>query len=413
MSGDLAPSPIGFLPLLRHGDLLFTAIVLRHHTAACTRKGDAVLDVRGRRCSLPTCVCSDVTEAGPRLFGRSGVQLDILLSHTILGVYARAASRDCLRQWPKEFTERTFRRSIRQLGISWRKHRELSSVTLRWCHSCVEADIEGQGFAAWRVLHQIESLDRCPYHGDPLRNGASLSIKSDVPWPLYLPSDNVQFEETRTHESIPMSEGYGSYLKLWPRLLDGHLQIVTPEYWWDVVSQIVDKTGSVASAGRRLRKYIEASWGRSIDEISARLSIKGGASFIEDELRLRSQPIHIARRLVLYSAATAMGLLSDALVQLELTFAPFQLTVASVTQPECATELLNISIAAGLPIASAPALLKYPGINLAAGAAHVTPEALRGFVHELPDELLSRLSVRFRELRQRSWLASELRRRAA
>lgn len=413
MVGDSTPSPIGFLPLLRHGDLLFTAIVLRHHTAACTRKGNAVLDVRGRRSSLPTCLCSDIMEAGPRLFGRPGGQLDILLSHTILGVYARAASRGFLRQWPKEFTERTFRHSIRQLGISRHKHRELSSVALRWCHSCVEADIEGQGFAAWRVLHQISSLDRCPYHGDPLRSGASPSIKSEVPWPLYLPSDSVQFEETRTHQPIPMSEGYGSYLKLWPRLLDGHLQVVTPEYWWDVVAQIVDKIGNVASAGRRLRKYIEASWGSSIDEISTRLSIEGGASFIEDELRLRSQPIHIARRLVLYSAATAMGLLDDALVQPELTFTPFQLTVASATQPECATDLLNSVIAAGLPIASVQALLKYPGIDLAAGAARVTPEALRGFVHELPDELLSKLSVRFRELRQKSWLASELHRRAA
>jgi len=413
MQGDLIPSPIGFLPLLRHGDLLFTAIVLRHHTVACTRKGKATLDIRGRLSSSPTCLWSDIAEAGPRLFGSSGVQKEILLSHTILGVYARAASPDCLHHWPEEFTGGTFRRAIQQLGISPRKHRELSSFALRWCHSCVEADIESQGFAAWRVLHQIPSFDRCPYHGNSLRSGAPLSIKSDAPWPLYLPSDGVQIGEPPTHGPIPMSEGYSRYLKLWPQLLDGRLQVVTPEYWWDVVAQIIDKVGNVASAGQRLRKFIEASWGCSIDEISTRLSIEDGTSFIEDELRLRSQPIHVARRLILYSAATAMKLLGDALVQSELTFTPFQLSVASVTQPACATELLSSAVAVGLPIASAQALLKYPGIDLAAGAARVSPGALRDFVHELPDELLSRLSAKFRELRQRSWLASELRRRAA
>lgn len=359
------------------------------------------------------CLWGDITEAGPRLFGRSGAQLDVLLSHTILGVYARGASPDCVHHWPKEFTEHTFSRSIGALGISRRKHRQLSSVALRWCHSCVEADFECQGFAAWRVLHQVSSLDRCPYHGEPLRNGAALSTKSATPWPLCFPGEVAPSEGIPTHDPFPMSEGYGSYLKLWPRLFEGHLQIVTPEYWWDVVAQIVDKVGTVASAARRLRSHIEASWGRSISEISAQLSIEGGASFVEDELRLRSQPVHVARRLVLYSAASAMKLLDDALVQPELTFTPFQLSVTSATEPQCALELLNSAIAAGLPIASARALLKYPRIDLAAGAGRVEPEALRGFVHELPEELLCRLAERFRELSQRSWLASELRRRTA
>lgn len=400
------------MPPLRHGDLLFNAIVLRHRSENRAAERRALADARGCFGKLQHPTLASPTESHPKLFEHSDLRLELLFSHTVVGVYGRAASPRCLSECLALHPKQALPRLFRSLHLSPSAYLRLCSSTLRSCGQCIQEDIENRGFTTWRVLHQVSAIDRCPYHRHSLVPELAPQEGSKRLWPLALPGEQDFWRASHHSEAIQISEGYADYLALWIRLFKGELPIIQPEYWLDVVTCILRRR-SIDAAERRLRLHIERTWGCSLTEIAGRLKLGNAASLIKGELWLKSVSTDIARRLLIYSAATKCGLVNDEQVRLSLAHGPREIRMAEALEPACVNELRLNVLSNGLPLASCGALLKFKRSELAAGAAGLEIETLRRHIRDLPTELLHQIFARFQELQGQSWLTTELRRRSS
>ena len=87
-----AAAPFGFMPLLRAGDLLFNAFVLRHRMIGGGAVVDTVKEMRGTGGMYQDVFGGDATAVTRRVFGHAGSVKDTLGRHTVLGAYLGAMS---------------------------------------------------------------------------------------------------------------------------------------------------------------------------------------------------------------------------------------------------------------------------------------------------------------------------------
>lgn len=404
------PTTIGFLPLLRDGDLLFTAFVLQSRMLLRASRVQVAAAVRGRRDLSFNALGPNPTEVGRRVFGVAGQDVETLTRHTLFGVYSWAMIPASCENWVRYLRDPRENHTLRLVGLPARRFVEVCSRDLRSCPACVTEDNETRGFAAWRVLHQVPALDRCPVHGDalihelaPSRNGAGRGCL----WPFLFPT-GVRTGQSPEH--IPLSEGYAAYLKLWPRLFRGEMTEVRADRWPELIKEIVIKLGGLDAARAALEDWIKRSWAMSLESMAKHLVMAEGSAFVAAELSLRSRPKDIARRLIILSAAAHLGLVRQGGDQFEIDYKADDPTRQSkvVNTPEAR---LRVKVgSSGLPIALSNALLQGETTRRAAKTAGAGVEALRLFLHNLPLHLLTELAVSG-DWRSDSWLIRELRRR--
>lgn len=398
------------MPFLRDGDLLFNAIVLRFQMSPGMNKAAAVADIRGHQSYSLNVLGPDPDEVARRVFGAgTGNALELLQRHTMIGIYGRAMTPESQAAWVRRLTNGRRTTALRPLGLHTNKTTEICCECLRSCPACVDSDIADQGFATWRVWHQIPAIDRCPFHGNLLAPELApwyVNSKHARLWPLRFPTGRGIFKSILP---IPMSDGYGAYLKLWPKLFFGNLPELQADRWSALVNTMVCRESDRRTLQDALERQIERTWNMGLSAVARALSLAGAESFVEEELALRTQPRDVARRLVVFTAATQLGLVDREEPQLDLQY--WSSTATSRSQRRTASDdLANAVIASGFRVALAHALVSGKTV---AGAARCAGERLSTvirFVSRLPTEMLERLE-QTGGWRSTSWIVRELARR--
>lgn len=401
------------MPLLRSGDLLFNAFVLQSRIVDGTGISQAVNDLRGTPDRTVNVFSNDAYLIGPRVFGDGDELRDILFRHTPFGVYSRGMSEevveDCIQ------AQRDGRRGDLnyRLAIGTPRADLLVTTSLRSCEKCVADDVESQGFAAWRVLHQMTGIDRCPHHGEALRTELA-NPRPHKPrlWAFRLPGESR--DGLPQPKAIPLSEGYATYLELWPRLLSGELDVVRPKSWYVFISSLIADLGGVEQAREFIEGSLERSWEMRLGKIAAALFLTGNESCVAQELSFHTRPSDIARRLLIYAAAKQSGLIVEREGQIALRYDPDppgeNLSQRAMARQRVYERVWAEVMAAGYPVGLTHALFEDAGPAEVARMSGLERGQVRSFVFSLADDLLIELAT-LREWTERSWLRREITRR--
>lgn len=263
----------------------------------------------------------------------------------------------------------------------------------------------------WRVLHQVAALDRCPEHGATLIEELPPSGKAcDRMWTLELPSGlRGDIDRTTSPVAIPVSDGYAAYLALWRRLVKDELLAVRPEPWCAFIRKLTHTCGGVVEAQRAIEAEVSSSWGLPPPILATQLHLTGGVSFISEELAYRTRPTDIARRLVIYAAATQMRIGVGDETQLTLKLGPGG-HQRSTEEANAYAEIWSLVDRRGMPLALAEALRQDITARRVGHIAGLAEMHTRHFIRTLPTDLLLNL-VESQPWSAKSWLRRELRRR--
>ncbi len=406
MQSRRAPSSIGYLPALRKGDLLLNHVILRHALLGARAWSQCAIDIFGlpwnRSRHLFGCNAHWVAT---RVFANGLSARDVLVFHTLFGIYCHAASDATISRYVAAQTANSSRR--RGFHVDGVCH--AAARHLRSCRQCVEDDYTSRGFATWRVLHQVAALDRCPEHGDVLVNEwPRAGDEHRGTWPFFLPGDSDCHHLLAPTNAIPASDGYAAYLRLWLRLVHGDLTIVQPGKWVAFVQRLVDCFADPSEAASALEEAVFQSWGLPVHTVGHRVLL-GGPSFILQELALQTRPRDVARRLVVYAAAQWLGIDVEPSTQLPLTLSMRSNSVLSAdTQGWSA--LWSIVTDHGMPLVLASALRDDRTVRNIAHRTGTDPGRLGAFIASFPNELLLTLR-QLQSWSEDSWLCRELERR--
>lgn len=304
-----------------------------------------------------------------------------------------------------------FRKAFR--GHRRRQVPKLAAENLRSCQKCIEADLNIQGFASWRVLHMLPAIGHCPQHGSPLRTEVPTKASNGRSSIFHLPGENPAREVESKWALLPMSDGYAAYLKLWIDAFEGTLTGISPETWMLVMDAVVHHFGSIAEADMQISSAIERTWNLPIASVVSFLGIADGKQFVRAELEQRVQASYVASRLVIVGALDDLKL-SPPRKEHSPWYSPIELSTVkpcgSWLTPQTQADLRTWVMDANFP----PALFRKL-------AADTTPETInreiaidcimiQRFIRTIPDELLYRLSME-QSWSPSSWLVKELRRR--
>lgn len=409
---------VGFMPFLAAGDLLFNAFVLRHRMIDGATQKDAVRELRETSSLSRDAFGADARALSRTVFGRSLGVRELMLQNTAFGAFGRAMSVDaeieCVRAQEVGHTGTALHRLMQS-----ERRKRLTTFSLRSCSKCVVGDIERHGFATWRVLHQMNALDRCPEHGEPLRAELAPAARSDgkhLLWQLMLPCGSSECDSSEKQEAIPLSEGYAAYLKLWLRVFAGDLQVVRPAAWREFIDSLVYRAGGSAQVQQLLEQTVESTWEAPYAQVAKWLDLSGGSSFIAEELASVTQPQDLARRLVVYASAQHAGLVRKEHEQLMLgrmrdpEGGP--LIGAGTTRQQAYKELWAIVVNAGYPSALADALFENVRPAEAARMSGLTSAVVINVIKGLPPDLLRALAPLLPSNGANTWLERELSRRS-
>lgn len=412
-SSALSTKRCYFMPLLRTGDLLFNAVVLQQRLIDRTTVYEALEAVRGGVGGMARDLFGhNVTEISTHLFGDSSHADRLLCEHTFFGVFRHALSEPVVASWRDSLKAGRHTSSLQSLGASPSHLGALSAPSLRSCKQCIDSDVDLQGFATWKLTHQVSAIDRCPYHGAALDTEIRpLGVTHARIWPLQLPGENRA--PPSANAPLAPSDGYAAYLRLWQRVLTDELPWLKPRAWIQSIQAAVSALGGLDAAVDTVEKDIQRSWGVPISEISAALLLSGKGNAIREELSLRSRPKDIARRLLLYGSLDRLGL--DLIACSEGDQRELMLIggtgdrMPDLSEP-VVTKLLQLADQSGLPLASIKFAELDSGFAPVAREIGIDEDSLRNFAAFIDEDLLENLleSLRFGD---RSWLASELAKR--
>lgn len=354
---------------------------------------------------------SNLDAIGQTVFGTRSMKPEHLIRHTLAGVYVHGMGRSTAAAWLQKLRRSPGRQSLQFLGLRAWKGNSVCSNYLRSCPKCVAADVDNRGFAAWKVLHQVPSLERCPYHGVMLLDELAPPYreKKDPPlWPLRLPTGHAS---QGSADPLGLTVGHAAYLALWPKLLDGELSAVHADEWHVLFAEQIRRPGGLTALRQRLERHIEWSWQASLEEVAKHLSLTGGESFVSEELELRTAPKDLARRLVVYSAAIGLGLLPSPGVQMDLRLSTPEHSIPRSIGRSPEMELRELITAHGFSIAMEQLLLDGRSLVDAFRLGGSTLQTLLAFKRRLSTDLLNAVS-KAGNFSDESWLACELRRRS-
>lgn len=397
------------MPLIREGEMLFNAMAMHRRIVDGTSIDQAIVDVRGGLSRQRNVMGTDPAIVTRRVFGARQSDPTVLLRHTLSGVYCRAMPSDVERVWLQRFGHRRYRGGMcAALGLRAWKDGEICSNYLRSCRKCVSADVDDRGFSAWKVLHQVRSIERCPTHGDVLLNELAphQREKKEPPlWPLCLPSGAAP---ASPNIALPMSEGHARYLELWRKLFQGKLPAVRADWWRALILEQIKAANSVRSLRGVLEDQVERSWEVPLTVLAEHLAFDGGATFVADELQLRTKPKDIARRLVVYSAVVGLGLCTADGDQLDLNLVAKQRRDRPLGETD-AERALRVAIAGhGFSIAAEDVLFAGGSVAAVIRSGSTTRQAVKLFRRRLPTPLLESL-LQCGRFDTRSWVSCEWR----
>lgn len=389
--------------------MLFNAMVLQRRIVHGTSIDQAIVDVRGSLSRQRNVMGTDPAMVARRVFGACSSDPTVLLRHTLSGVFCRAMSPDAEQSWLQRFGHKRHRRPMcTGLGLRSWKDGGTCSNHLKSCRKCVDADLDERGFATWKVLHQLPSVERCPTHGDVLANeleSPHRERKEPPLWPLRLP---IGVAPVDRDIALPMSEGHARYLELWRELFQGELPALRADRWRGLILEQTQAASDRPSLRGALEDQIERSWEVPLAVLAEHLSLDGGAAFVARELNLRTKPKDIARRLVVYSAATALGLFTAGGDQFELNLIAKHRFDRTFGETE-AERALSVAIAGhGFSIAAEDALFAGGTPAAVIRSGRTTRQALKLLRRRLPTPLLEEL-LRGDRFNARSWVSCELR----
>ena len=252
--------PLGYIPYLPPGTLLFTAIVWRHLLNGATHKNDSIQEIYGHVGGGKRNLFGQrVKFASTAVFGGSLSPEEVLIRHTLFGIYSRALPKHVADSWAMDLVDGRQIRGrlpgqVQRSGTSKRLH--FATTALRSCRTCVTQEMDEVGYASWHILHMLPPVHHCPKHGDALIREVEEGIGRKM-WNLQLPTgisldtSNYRFESA--------SDGYASYLRLWIDVLDGNLPLIAADSWANCMNSVADRMGSTESAISEISKQLTRS----------------------------------------------------------------------------------------------------------------------------------------------------------
>lgn len=400
---------LGYIPFLRPGALLFTAIVYQYLAAGRTNTKDPIQSVYGRAIRTRNLFGMGASTASERLFNGSLSPHEILNRHTLFGIYSRALSHASAKKWADLIVtgDKSDRANFEgALGRSFRC--ELGTSNLRSCRDCITQDTDLFGFAAWDVLHLLPAIQNCPRHGTPLSSEAE-GRPGRILWELKLPLGRRS--STIATLGVPPSDGYAHYLALWIELFEGRLSVVASDSWPSHVNSVLTKFGSVRNAANAIRKSVLSTWGLGPAELSIVLGPHIDPAFIQKELEHKTSPSQIAQKLVMLTALHPLGIVAREPMtayqaELKLPTTLGFISDESSLQAKVQHEVLE----AGFPAIVIPLLMTDTTINAMALETGIRFARMSSFVRSLSAELLEQMFAH-RSWPSNSWLSKEISRR--
>lgn len=301
----MATSQLGFVPHLREGALIFTAIVFRFILNGCTHHNHAIAEVNGSIGSGNKNLFGErVRFFSQALFADSKAPEDVLMHHTLIGIYSRAMTKESAGLWIKSALEARQevrpRNRFRQAVPRGFRH---VLPDLRSCSKCMKQDIDEFGFPSWYLLHVLPPVHHCPYHGQALVTEATAGLQGR--WKLKLPtgrsSDSVRLDPEFA------SNGYASYLRRWVEVFEGGIPTISADTWPDYIDLVVRDLGGTERATKALSSELESSWGMHPVRLPQLLGSHLHSDFVKDELEHRSGPVRVAQKLIILDACESLG----------------------------------------------------------------------------------------------------------
>lgn len=400
---------LGYVPFLRPGALIFTAIVWQYLLNGRASAQRAIEGVYGRVGGRKRNILGDrVAYATRALFADSLSPEDVLHRHTLFGVYSRALSRSAADSWCKSLVagERHTQPRSRVRVASFGGLR-LSTTDLRSCRSCVEQDEGEVGFPSWRVLHLLPALLHCPYHGDALVSEVAGSVGDNM-WEFRLPSTNG--DDRKSQRTGPASDGYAMYLRYWVELFEGRLQTVEAHSWANLMDLVVERIGGTKQAIGELTIQLTRSWGKRPEELVDMLGPQIMRDFVGSELEHRSAPGRVAQKLVILTACEQLKLAPIDGIESNQLSLPLPTSEPPSQFAEREKLLRSAILGAGFPLAMLRGLAIgswVANISTQSGIhRHRIQQAIDGFTDELLHELYA-----IGNWADNSWLCRVMRRR--
>lgn len=406
----VSTATLGYAPYLRPGALLFTLIAFRYLQTGRSNKNKILVDLYGTNGGRKRNLFGEnVATVAKRAFGSSVSPKDVLLKHTLFGVYSRALSPPVAAAWSDALVIGSRSHHVRKIlrDYNSRTQFHLATQNLRSCSQCVEEDIDLFGYGQWRILHQIPSLLFCPEHGLSLSEEVCGDSTGNL-WQYVLPQGKHPHGTHRL--SWAASDGHSTYLGLWTQLFDGRLPVLTSHAWATYMDFVVAQIGDLASAQAEIKNAIRRTWSTDSASIESTLGSQIKKGFIHAELSHHSAPARLAQKLIVLGATSALGitlLKSDEASQLRLDLSSEFRNASTLT---LRAQLRSFLLDAGLPGWLAPFLLTDQNITEVARAASVHRSCIWRATVGIPDLLLEEIASA-REWSRQSWVANERQRR--
>ena len=411
-------SAIGYMPLLKKGATLFSAVVVHNRMfQAFSRKDsfDAMYGNDGRRRFLRVLEAT-TDETTKWLFGPTVSPREVLEQHTLFGAYSRVMAPHVATTLANQLIAgdgSKFRWAFR--GHRARRVPPITTTQMRSCEKCIEEDHNLQGFASWRVLHLLPSIGHCPEHGVPLRDEGETRAAGFHGWPLRLPGEQRSNLSKVKAMNLHVSDGYAGYLQLWTETFEGNLIGIAPDMWMLVMDAVVRRFGTIAQAHEQLTITIQRLWDAKLADLAESLGIPDGADFVRAELEQRVQASYVASRLVITVALDALAL-SPPRQQSSPWHSPIERAppapFGTGLTPQTQSELSSLVINANFPPALFRTMAENIGLRRLSARLHLDYLGIRNFIKSLPDELLHLMSQE-QSWDRSSWLIKELERREA
>lgn len=407
----MSATTLGYVPYLRPGALLFTLIVFRYFQTGRRSKERILFDVYGtiggRKRNL---FGESVATIANQIFGGSVQPKDVLLRHTLFGVYSRALSPTVSTTWSSALIAGDRSLSAQKiLGVHSALSLRLVTQDLRSCTQCVAEDIDAYGFGQWRILHQIPTLLCCPEHGCPL-NEEVKGAKAGNIWPYAFPHGRISTPADRI--SWTASDGHSTYLELWTELFDGKLPVLTSHAWAAYMDLVVAKIGGLTSAQTEIEAAIRRSWSTDTTSIRSTLGNHIEDDFVRAELSHYSRSIRLAQKLIILGAISTLGIAPPDASE----FSQLRIDLCSKLNGDCEPSLQErlrrFLLDATIPGALAPFLLSDRNICQIARDAGVHRRHVWKTMERIPDLLLDEIASA-QESSGKSWVMTELQRRRA
>lgn len=400
---------LGYIPYLRPGVLLHTLIAYRYFQMGRPSIGSVFRDF------YDPITTKYFFEIGGNVTSIKNLALcgsistnELLLKHTLFGVYSRALSPAASSVWSDALISGQDRHLSSRILRRYDSFSKIQLITssFRSCPRCVRDDIDSFGFAQWRVLHHVPPIHCCPEHGCVLLNEGD--VGNGYVRKLALPkgTGSMQTDYSRWIGT----DGHSNYLNLWSQLFDGKLSVLVSHAWAIYIDRLISEFGNLDQAKLAIESEVQRTWSTDVPKMRLEIGPHIKANFVHAELSHNSEPFRIAQKLVILGAATSLGVYptkSDEFTQGHLGLS------AKLEHEECLSlqeRLRRFLHDAALPGVLAPSLLSGKPIYRIAADAGVHRRYIWRAMERIPDNLLIEISST-RSWPRESWVALEISRR--